>query len=224
MAAKKIICIIPAFNEKKTIAQVVREAGLYVDEVVVVNDGSIDNTAILAREAGATVLDHLINRDQGAALETGNQYALAQKADIIVHFDADGQFLAEEIGDLIKPLLNGDYDVVFGSRFLEKKSKIPWLKDKLIFPLARIINKILFGVNLTDPQSGFRAMSAAAAAAIHIEQDGKAHCSEILAKVFNKKFRIKEVPITVIYNDFGLNLFGGIKIIKDTLLSKLSEK
>jgi glycosyltransferase involved in cell wall biosynthesis len=217
----KIFCVIPAYNEEKNIFQVVREVIDLVDVVVVVDDCSTDKTALLAKEAGAVVLHHSVNRFQGAALQTGNDYAIMNGADIIVHFDADGQFLANEIKSLTEPISSGEYDMVFGSRFLEKKSDLPFVKDKIIMPIARMVNYLFFGINFTDPQSGFRAMSRAAAETIQIEQDGMSHCSEILHKAFAKKLRIKEVPITVIYEEFGQGFGGGFKIIKEFILNKL---
>lgn len=218
---KKIYCIIPAYNEEKTICEVVKEVKNYTSEVVVVDDCSSDDTFDLARESGATVLRHAINRDQGAALRTGNEYALKNGADIIVHFDADGQFMASEIKDLLKPLLNDEYDLVLGSRFLEKKSRIPFFKKNIIFPIARFINLFFLSINLTDPQCGFRAFSSNVANKISIEQDGKAHCSEILIKAKKNNLRIKEVPVTVFYNNFGQKFSGGIRIIKDLFLAQL---
>jgi len=223
MIKNKIIVIIPAYNEEKTIVEVINKVKPLVDEVVIVDDGSSDQTVQLAEKQGVTVLQHLINRGQGAALQTGNQYALKKDGEIIVHFDADGQFLAEEIKDIVQPLEQGEAEVVFGSRFLEKKSKIPWFKKQVIIPLAHLANKLIIGVSLSDPQSGFRALSRKAAETIQIENDGMAHCSEILYKVFKNKFKIKEVPITVIYHDFGQRFGGGIRIIKDLFLAKLMD-
>lgn len=226
----KTVIVIPAYNEEKNIGEVVKKTKPLVDEIVVVDDGSSDQTFKAAREQGVVVLKHLINRGQGAALETGNQYALKQKADIIVHFDADGQFLAEEIKDIIRPIEKGEAEVVFGSRFLGKKSEIPWFKEKIIIPLAGLVNKLLINVSLSDPQSGFRALSKKAAGKIRIENDGMAHCSEILYKVFKNNFKVKEVPITVVYRGFGQGLLagkgrgsGGFKIIRDLLLAKLMD-
>ncbi len=215
-----IFCIIPAYNEEKTITKVIEDVKPFADKIVIVDDCSSDKTFELAKAQNVIVLKHVINRGQGAALQTGNEYALNNGADVVVHFDADGQFLAEEIKDITKPILDGETDVVFGSRFLEKKSDIPKLKKYIIFPAARLINKIFLGVKLTDPQSGFRAMNRKTAESIKIEQDGMAHCSEILNKSFKNKLRIKEVPITVIYNDFGQKFGGGVKILKDLLLGK----
>lgn len=217
----KILCIIPAFNEEKNIVGTIKNVKLIVNEVVVVDDGSSDETFNLAQKQKITVLKHIINRGQGAALQTGNKYALMKNADIIVHFDADGQFLSEEIEDIIAPIKSGQADVVFGSRFLEKKSNIPWFKKYIIIKLAKIANMLFMGISLSDPQNGFRAMSSDAAKKIKIEHDGMAHCSEILYKVIKSNTRFKEIPTTVIYHNFGQKLSGGIKILKDLFLAKL---
>jgi Glycosyltransferases involved in cell wall biogenesis len=216
-----IFCIIPALNEEKYISEAVLKVKPLVDEVVVVDDGSSDKTAPLARTAGAVVLTHILNRGQGASLETGNQYALSHGADIIFHFDADGQFSAEDIPEVLAPILSGKAEAVFGSRFMGKESNMPAFKKKVIMPIARLVNCLLLGVKLTDPQSGFRAMNAAAWKKISIQQKGMAHTSEILAKAVKNKLIIKEVPIKVIYRRFGLKFSGGIRIIKDTILAKL---
>jgi len=190
--------------------------------LVIVDDHSSDDTFVLAKNTGTPTLHHIINRGQGAALQTGNDYALLHGADIIVHFDADGQFLAEEIKDVVKPILDNQADIVFGSRFLGKKSNLPRFKKNIIMPLAKLINRIFFGINLTDPQNGFRAMSAKVAREIRIENDQMAHCNEILIKAFKNKYRIQEVPITVIYHEFGQKFSGGFRIIKDLIYKKIT--
>lgn len=217
----KIICVIPAFNEAKNIVKVINDVKPFVSEIIVVDDCSTDNTANLAEQTGVLVLRHVINRGQGAALRTGSEAALGRGAEIIIHFDADDQFQAKEIPDLIKPLSDGQADAVLGSRFLTKKSKLPWTKKRIIHPLARLINRFLLKIRLTDPQSGFRALSRATLEKIKIENDGMAHCSEILSKSFYYKFKIKEVPITVIYNNYGQKFSGGLRILKDMLINKL---
>jgi polyprenyl-phospho-N-acetylgalactosaminyl synthase len=219
----RIFCIIPALNEEKTIGEVIENIKSRVDDIVVVNDGSSDRTAEIAAACGAVVLSHPINRGQGASLETGNQYALQNGAEVIFHFDADGQFSVEDIPTILEPIIKGEADAVLGSRFLEKRSNLPWLKEKIFMPIARLVNHLLFNVSLTDPQSGFRALSAAAWKKIPIRQDGMAHCSEIIAKIFKNKLRVNEVSITVRYDDFGLKFGGGVKIFKDLLLAKLME-
>jgi glycosyltransferase involved in cell wall biosynthesis len=226
--SKKIFCIIPAYNEESNIVRVLRDILPLVHQTIVIDDSSTDktweelNNFVSENNFGElTILRHAINRGQGAALQTGNEYALKAGADIIVHFDADGQFLANEIKNLTDLIETGKADVVLGSRFLGIKSNIPWQKEKIIFPLARLVNRIFLGIQLTDPQSGFRAMSREAVLKIEIKQDRMAHCSEILHKIFKNNLNTKEVPITVIYHNFGQKFSGGIKIFRDILLSKL---
>jgi len=217
----KITCVIPAFNEEKKIGLVISKVKPLVSEIIVVDDASRDQTFAEAKQAGAVIVRHIINRGQGAALRTGTKLALDREADIIIHFDADDQFQASDIPEMIAPLLAGDADAVLGSRFLGKKSNLPFLKKILIMPLARLINRAFFNIRLTDPQSGFRALNRQSASKLKIENDGMAHCSEILYQLFKNKNRVIEVPITVIYHEYGQKLSGGFKIIKDLLIQKL---
>ncbi|MDD4290357.1 MAG: glycosyltransferase family 2 protein [Patescibacteria group bacterium] len=217
----KIFIIIPAWNEGKNISSVLEELVKKYENVVVVDDGSYDKTSEIVSQYTVVLLKHIINRDQGASLQTGNDYALNNGADILVHFDADGQFLVDEIQEMINPIVNENYDIVFGSRFMGKKSKMPWAKKNILFPIGRIVNKAILKIKTTDPQSGFRAMTRDAAQKIQIEHDRKAHCSEILHKAFKYKLKIREVPMTVIYNRFGQNFSGGIVILKDLILKKI---
>ncbi len=217
----KKICVIPAYNEAQNINEVINRVRPFVDEIVVVDDYSKDATATLARQAGATVLRHPINRGQGAALQTGNDYALLAGADIIIHFDADNQFQAEEIPELVKPIEDGQAEAVLGSRFMDKESNLPALKRNLIMPLARLINRLFFNIRLTDPQSGFRVLTRQAAEKIRIKNDGMAHCSEILHQLFSKNIKVVEVPITVVYHEFGQKFSGGVRIIKDMAIKKI---
>ncbi|MFA5644019.1 MAG: glycosyltransferase family 2 protein [Patescibacteria group bacterium] len=220
-----IFSVIPAYNEEKNIATTVMDVLNYVDKVVIVDDCSKDKTIEKIKSINndkIKLLSHPINLGQGAALQTGNEYALKNGADIIVHFDADGQFLAKEISRVVEPLKRGETDIVFGSRFLEIKSDVPALKKKIIMPLAKLFNFIFFGIKTSDPQSGFRAMTKEVAEKIKIENNRMAHCTEILAKAHKYKYKIKEVSITVLYEEFGQKFSGGFKIIKDLLFRKIS--
>lgn len=217
----KIFCVIPAYNEGEKIIAVLNDVKKVVDVVVVVDDGSADKTFEYAKETNVVVLRHVINRGQGAALRTGTEYSVRSGADIVVHFDADGQFLSKEIAEVISPIVKGEADVVFGSRFMGKKSDMPWQKEFIIMPIAQFINRFIFGVRTTDPQSGFRAMNRQVASSMEIYNDRMAHCSEILVKVFSGGWRVKEVPITVVYHEFGQKFGGGLKILKDLFLAKL---
>lgn len=212
----KISCVIPAYNEASNIKRVLDKVLPLVDEVIVVDDCSKDNTTEIVKTTTAISLRHPINRGQGAALQTGNTYALQNGADIVVHFDADDQFKAEEIKSIIEPIIKDQADAVFGSRFLGS-ANFPFTKKFIIMPLARFINR-LFGIKMTDPQSGFRALNKETLKQIKIENRGMAHCSEILYKTFKTKARVIEVPITVTYHEFGQSFGGGFKIIKDMLI------
>ena len=225
----KIFCVIPAWNEEKNINTTIKKALNYVDFLILVDDCSNDSTLLEAKKIQEeyqnkiTILRHPINLGQGAALQTGNEYAIEHGADIIFHFDGDGQFLAEEIINLTNPIIEENYDIVFGSRFMEKKSDIPNFKKNVIMPLAKIFNRIFFGIKTSDPQIGFRAMTINTAKKIKIENDRMAHCTETLFKAHKYKLKIKEVPVTVIYKSYGQKFSGAFKIIKDLIYKKISE-
>lgn len=218
----KIYCIIPAFNVSRHIGAVVQAVKPVVDEIVIVNDGSSDETGIIADTLGVVVIHHPLNRGQGAALKTGTEYGLRQGADIIVHFDGDGQFQASDIDNVVRPLLENKVDMVFGSRFLDNTTILPWAKRVIIMSLARLINRWLFNIHLTDPQSGFRAFNRKAGELVQWEQDRMAHCSEILIEAHRQPLRITEVPITVHYHQFGQRFSGGFKILRDLWLASLN--
>jgi len=218
----KTICVIPAYNESSSLSKVINDLVGLVDKIVVVDDASTDSTLEILKSLPVEVLSHVINRGQGAALRTGTIYALQQGADIIVHFDADGQFRAEDIGRLIEPIKQGQAEVVFGSRFLDNTTIMPNFKRTVIMPLARLVNSLFFNIRLTDPQSGFRALSRRAAEKITWQQDRMAHCSEILVLAHRSNLPLTEVPITVLYANFGQRLGGGFKILRDLFFAKLN--
>jgi len=221
----EIFIVIPTYNEASNIERVIADIRYNSQEakIVIIDDASNDQTIAVAKNLSVITLQHVVNRGQGAALKTGTEYALNQKADVIVHFDADGQFKADEIKDIITPILNNEADVVFGSRFLDKKSNMPWQKEKIIMPLARMVNRVFFKVKLTDPQAGFRAFSRKAYEKLNWQQDRMAHCSEIMRNAFQSDLRIKEIPITVIYKDFGQKFSGGLRILKDVFIGKFTK-
>lgn len=218
----KIFIVIPCYNEAKTISEVVKRCREY-GTVIVVDDGSKDNSQNFARESGALVARHYLNRGQGAALETGDQLALTLGADIVVHFDADGQHLAEEIPRLIAPIENGEVEVVFGSRFLNSKNKIPFIKKWLILKPAIFFQNLLLKVKLSDVHNGFRVVSKNALQKISLRQDGMAHGSEIVSQTVKNKLKYLEVPVTIRYNEFGQGFMGGLKIIKDLFFGAINK-
>lgn len=217
---KRIAIVIPAWNEAARLPAVLSDFKNTSFSVIVVDDGSSDGTAQIAADHGATVLRHIINRYQGAALRTGTRFAVNEGFEIIIHFDADGQFRAEDIPAIIKPLADDTADIVFGSRFLDATTDMPAFKKRIIMPAARAVNFLFYGITMTDPQSGFRAFTAVSFPEIEWRQDGMAHCSEILHLAHKRNLRITEVPITVIYHEFGQKFSAGFSILKDLFLAR----
>ncbi len=230
-----IFVVVPAYNEEKNIGRVVRDLIKYgYTNIIVVDDGSSDKTGAEARSAGATVLRHPLNRGQGAALQTGDDYILSRGASLrgsedssgsrttaVVHFDADGQFDPADIAPALKLLEEKKLDVVLGSRFLDKRSRIPFFKKYIIFPAGRLINFFLTGLRLSDVHNGFRVLSRRALEQIRITQDGMAHNSEIIAQIKKKNLPFAEQPVAVYYYEYGQGIGGGFKILRDWILSKL---
>lgn len=216
------VVVIPAYNEEKSIGRVIRdlfERGY--KNVVVVNDGSSDTTASLAEQAGAKVLNHPINRGQGAALQTGDDYAVFIGAENVVHFDADGQFNAVDISGALRLMAEKNLDIILGSRFLDKRSKIPAVKRRLILPVARLINLLFTGVRLTDAHNGFRILSRAALGKIKITQEGMAHNSEIIAQMKKGNLLFAEYPVEVVYHEYGQGFAEGVKVVRDLIFAKI---
>lgn len=217
-----IAVVVPAYNEEKEIGRVVRDLFRNGDyRVIVVDDGSKDNTREEALRAGAVVVSHLVNRGQGASLATGNMLAIKLGAKAIVHFDGDGQFSSEEIAEAVNHLWINDLDIVFGTRFSIRRSELPLTKRYILLPIARVINYLLTGIWLTDAHNGFRVFTDSVGSQMQITQDGMAHNSEILASVKKYKWRHAEYPITVKYSEYGQGVAGGVKIIWDWIISKL---
>lgn len=221
----KVFVVIPAYQAEATIFNVVSGLKPYVNDVVVVNDGSTDKTASLASEAKAVVINHLVNRGYGAALVTGNLYALQQGAQAVVHFDADGQFDPADVPKLINSLIANTPSVALGSRFLGKVVNIPALR-LLILKLGILFTWATSGLKLTDTHNGLRALTAEAVRLMNLKQDRMAVSSEIVQEIARNKISYKEVPVTVIYSKQSLNsskqgTMPAVKIVKDLVIGKL---
>ena len=195
--------VIPAFNEATRLAQVLRGLRAMQFQIVVVDDGSGDETAAVATAAGVFVLRHLINRGQGAALRTGIQFALDHGAKEIITFDADGQHQPEDIGALVNVLRTTPADLVVGSRFLGSAPGIP-LHRWCLLKIAVVFTRVTTGLNLTDVHNGLRAMTADAAMKLSFTEDGMAHASQILSMASRLKLRVHEVPCSIVYSEQSL--------------------
>lgn len=216
----KITIVVPVYNENpEKLGNVLSNLKNFVDEIVMVDDGSDYNYALPVTHY--ILLKHKINRGQGAALQTGTDFAVQNGADIIVHFDADGQHNPADIPNLIKPLLENKADIVFGSRYLSKTNQIPWLKNFFIHPVAKIVNYLFTGLKLSDAHNGLRAFNFRVADQIRLSQDRMAHATEYLQLVKKNKIRYTEVAVLVNYSQYGQGLKAGIKIIKELLTGKI---
>jgi polyprenyl-phospho-N-acetylgalactosaminyl synthase len=196
--ARETWIVIAAFNEAPRVAHVVSSLTKAGWSVVVVDDGSVDDTATIARSNGAVVLRHVINRGQGAAIQTGLEYCVSIGAKYIVTFDADGQHRASDIPALLEPLRSGTADIVLGSRFLGETIGMP-LHRRCLLKAAVLFTRLTTRLQVTDTHNGLRAMTSATASKIHLREDRMAHASEILHLIASLKLRYVEHPVTIQY-------------------------
>ncbi|MDP6845493.1 MAG: glycosyltransferase family 2 protein [Candidatus Nanoarchaeia archaeon] len=196
----KVFAVVPAYNEESRISKAIKDLKKYKYNVVVVDDASVDNTVKVVKKFRNIVLvEQKVNQGQGAALRVGIKRALKEGADIIVTFDGDGQHQAKEINELIAPIEAGVSDISLGSRFLGKKTDMP-LSRKILLGGSVWVERIFFGIKLSDAHNGFRAMSRSAAKKIRINEDRMAHASEIIKEISRNGLRYNEVPVKIIYN------------------------
>jgi len=214
--------IIPAHNEEKRINEVIYRARKQTQNIIVVDDGSKDQTAQIAEESGARIIKHKVNLGKGAALKTGCDAALKLNAEAMTLIDADNQHNPEEIPKFIEKLEKG-CDIVFGVRKtngLNKKMPLAMLIGNKI--LTKIINALL-KINVTDTQSGFRAFTKEAYLKIKWSSSDYFVETEMLINSVNKKLKYAEIPIETIYHDAhkGTTFLDGIKILFNIIIWKL---
>lgn len=215
-----LLAAIPAYQEQENISDVVKGVKKEVDEVLVIDDGSDDNTSRAAKQVGAKVVTHEINRGQGAALETGRQYAEKINADFLLFFDGDGQFEVGNIEPAVEKLKRSGADILFGSRFLDDKSQTPKSKKYFLLPIARSIESFFTGLSLTDVHNGFKILSKTAIKEIEITQDRMAHATEIPKQVKEKGLEYIEFPTKVSYENYGQSILGGVSVLRDLVLGR----
>jgi len=196
----KTFVVMPAYNEASRIKSTLDNLQDTDFEIVVVDDGSADNTAKIVKDYPVNYLRHETNLGQGAALLTGTLFCLQNGADIIAHFDADGQHRVEDLKALLMELQdNLNIDIALGTRFAQKKNDLPAYK-KVILLLAKIFSKKLLSLHFSDPQSGLRAFRGQIFPKIAWQNNDFLHCSEILGQIIKNQVKFKEMPIVVNYN------------------------
>jgi len=197
----KIIIGIPAFNEEKNIAGIISKLKRITKDIIVCNDGSTDLTADIAEEMGALVINHEKNLGYGGAIRSIFLKAKDLNGDVLVTFDADGQHRIEDVDKVINPILEGQSDIVIGSRFLDDNEKeVPQYRKVGIKVITKITNATI-KKDLTDSQSGFRAYSKQVLNEIRPSESGMGVSTEILIKASSKNLKISEVPIKILYGE-----------------------
>lgn len=200
---KNVFVVIAAYNEEVCLEEVVNEVRACYPNVVVVDDGSADGTFQAARRSATHVLRHAVNRGQGAALQTGIEFALLRGAHYVVTFDADGQHRTEDIETLLGPICRGECEITLGSRFLGQATNIPRSR-RLTLRLAVLFTRLVNRIPLTDAHNGLRAFSREAASRIQITLDRMAHASELIDLIAETGLPFKEVPVLIRYTERSL--------------------
>jgi glycosyltransferase involved in cell wall biosynthesis len=199
-----LICI-PAYNEAISIADIVKRAAKYSSEIIVYDDGSSDNTAEVAKAAGAVVIRSRKNKGYGVAIQRLFEVGVEKGVDVLVTLDSDGQHNPEDISKIVEPVINEGFDIVIGSRYLTDKNiekqqkKIPAYRNLGIKTITRVTQSASYS-QVTDAQSGFRAYSKNALSKINLFEDGMAVSTEILLTAKEKNLFVKEVPIWINYD------------------------
>jgi glycosyltransferase involved in cell wall biosynthesis len=227
MQNKEVAIIIPVYNEAKVIRDVVRSVLKQYKYVVCINDGSKDNSSQEIAKTSAYLIEHPINMGQGAALQTGIEFARQfPEVKYFVTFDADGQHRLEDVTAMLKEIKSGDYDIILGSRFLGETVGMKHSK-RVVLKLAIKFSNATSGLKLTDTHNGLRVFNRTVASEMQITLPDMAHASEILEIIAEKKYRYKEIPVTIEYTDYsrakGQSIINAINIGFDMLLRKVSK-
>ena len=214
--------VIPLFNEEQVIADVVRDVRRTFPHVVCVDDGSSDGSAAAADAAGAVVVRHPVNLGQGAALQTGFEYALSDPGmRWVVTFDADGQHQVSDVLEMLEKARAENLDVVFGSRFLDQRTKAGALK-KLVLRMAVAYTNLTTKTRLTDAHNGLRVINRDVVSRLSITQNRMAHASELVAQIGALDIRYGESPVHVLYTDDsrskGQSLWNAVNILVELIL------
>ncbi len=213
--------VIPLFNEAKVIGGVVTDLLASFSNVVCIDDGSSDGSGNIAKQVGAHIVTHPINLGQGAALQTGFEYALERGATFVVTFDADGQHRVVDAAAMLQRARVEELSVVYGSRFLDDRTKPGFLK-KVVLKTAVWVTNLTTHTKLTDAHNGLRVIKFDALRRIKLRQDRMAHGTEIVVQLGRTKLPWAEHPVEVIYSDYsrakGQSLLNSINILVDLFI------
>ncbi|OPZ20077.1 MAG: Undecaprenyl-phosphate mannosyltransferase [candidate division BRC1 bacterium ADurb.BinA364] len=219
--------VVPAYNEKDAIGEVLDELLAKGYNVAVVDDGSSDGTFDEAAKRPVHLLRHIVNLGQGAALQTGVEYALRQGASYVVTMDADGQHCVEDIALLVEPLLDGAYDIALGTTRFRRRllgQRMPRLRRWTLI-VAAFFSRVHPGLKVTDAHNGLRAMSRQAASKLNIMHNGMAHATEMLDFIKHERLRWREVDVSIKYTRYSLSkgqhISNSFNIIWDWMLGKV---
>lgn len=221
-----VAVIIPVFNEGKVIEGVINEVLKVYPTVICINDGSSDDSDEKVQRTKAFLVNHPINMGQGAALQTGLDFALQDEGnEYFVTFDADGQHRVEDVAKMLKTLKQKKLDIVLGSRFMGEAENMGQLK-KIILKTAVKFSNTISGLRLTDTHNGLRVMNRKAAESMQLRMSDYSHASEIIERIIEKKLKYTEVPVKIIYTEYsmskGQSLINAINIAFDMLIHKVS--
>jgi glycosyltransferase involved in cell wall biosynthesis len=214
--------VVPLYNEAPVIGDVVRSARAVFSHVVCVDDGSADDSVAEAARAGAVVVRHPVNLGQGAALQTGFDYALSDPGmRWVVTFDADGQHQVSDVLDMLEKARTENLDVVFGSRFLDDRTQAGFAK-RLVLRTAVAYTNLTTHTRLTDAHNGLRVMSRDVVSRLRITQNRMAHASELVQQIGAMDVRYGESPTHILYTDYsrakGQSLWNAVNILVELIL------
>jgi glycosyltransferase involved in cell wall biosynthesis len=215
--------VIPAFNEAAIIGEVIADVRTVFDHVVCVDDGSTDGTGEIALRAGAHLVRHPVNLGQGAAIQTGVEYARKQPgARLFATFDADGQHRVKDLAAMVDRLGAGDVDIVIGTRFGGREGSRPPLLKRVVLQTAARLSRRGRRLGLTDTNNGLRVFNKKVADGLDITMNGMSHANEFVMLIDENHWRVAEQPVEVLYTDYskskGQPLLNGVNIIFDGFL------
>ena len=217
--------VIPCFNEGQVIFDVIASARQTFPNIVAVNDGSRDNSAEAIHAAGAHLVNHPVNLGQGAAIQTGVEYARAQPgAQYFVTFDADGQHQVKDVVAMVNRLRTEPVDIIVGTRFAgQDNSQVPWIK-RVVLKTVVMLSPRTKRLGLSDAHNGLRAFNRKVAEEMDIRMNGMSHASEIVAMIDNHGWRVAEQPVDILYTEYsmskGQSLINGVNILADGLMAR----